>query len=135
MPAVDVSLSAARTPPSVPCSRWADLSPLFSPYGLTPATPDLAGRHTLPRYLPILLSARRLLLLMGRRCQSSIAMAMIVAPRTRASSPSVGARASHHRRAPSHRNRPASHLCSEPVRSRCCALHRRWPSPTPHPGQ
>jgi hypothetical protein len=119
-------------PPSTLCGCQPEPSPLFSPYGLAPATPELAGHHALPRCLPSLMSACCLLLLTGRRCQSPTAMATTIASWTRASPPSVGARASCPRRAPSQRNRAVSRLCSEPVCSMCYALHRRWPSSTPH---
>jgi hypothetical protein len=92
-----ITVSRPNSPPSAPRSRRPDLPPLFSPYGHAPATLELAGRHALPRCLPSLLSARRLLLLTGRRLQSPTATARTITPRTRASPPSVGAGASRPR--------------------------------------
>jgi hypothetical protein len=132
VPAATASLSAGRTPPPFRVAWLPARPPSFYPCGVTSATPELAGYHTLPLCLPSLLSACHLLLA-GRRHQSPTATA--VAPQTRASPPSVGARANRPHRAPSQRNRPTPHLCSESVHPSCSALHQRWPSLTPHPGQ
>jgi hypothetical protein len=134
-------LSRRCWPPGLPppsaargCRLDPSPPPLFSPYGLTPASPKFTGHHALPRCLPSLMSARRCLLLAGRRRQSPTATATTVMPQTRVSPLSVGGGASHPHQALSRRNHPASRLCSEPVRSKCCALHQQWPSPTPHLG-
>jgi hypothetical protein len=92
-----ITVSRPNSPPHLrPVVVGQTCLPFFPRMGTrqAPATLELAGRHALPRCLPSLLSARRLLLLTGRRRQSPTATARTITPRTRASPPSVGAGAS-----------------------------------------
>jgi hypothetical protein len=126
---LDLPFSVSRGHQPDPSPPPLSLFPIWA-HASHPRARWLSRLASLP---PSLLPARHLLLLVGRRCQSPTAMPTTVVPQTRASPHSVGAGASHPHRAPSRRNPPALCLCSEPVRCRYCALHRRWPSPTPHP--